>query len=80
MYMYTSLQKEGYVLTAFLWILMPFVKDQLRYAKPAYKISYGAWSKENRRIGQADAPCMMRIPANHETTMMPELLRELVLI
>lgn len=78
--MYILMQKEGYVLTVFLWIVMPLVKDQSRYAKSDCKINHGERLKANQRIGQADVPCMMRISASHETTVMPEQSRGLVSI
>jgi len=78
--MYILMQKEGYVLIVFLLILMPLVKDQSRYAKSDCKINHGARLKTNQRKGQANVPCMMRISASHETTVMPEQSRGLLSI
>ena len=74
------MQKADYVLTDFLWTLMPFVRDHVRYALSDCKTNHGAWLKVNQMKGQADAPCMMKILANLGKVLMPELSRVLVLI
>lgn len=78
--MCTSMQKEGYALTASLWPLMRHVMDQLRYATQGCMTSHGSLLTANQMKGQVGAPCMMKTSANLVMTKMPEPSMVLVLI